>query len=98
MKRKVLGRGLNALIPEGLHESDIGVASIDITTISPNPHQPRLKINDATLAQLAASIKENGVVQPIIVIPSESGYQLVAGERRWRAAQLAGLREIPAII
>lgn len=98
MKRNVLGRGLNALIPEGLSESNNTVATIDISLISPNRHQPRLKIDDKTLTELTASIREHGVVQPVIVTRSGHSYQLVAGERRWRAARLAGLKTIPALV
>src|SRR5206468_13007498 len=72
---------------------------IPIDQISPNPHQPRRQFNDTTLAELAASLKSNGLIQPIIVRRVEDGrYQLVAGERRLRAAKLAGLAAIPAIV
>jgi len=98
MKRKVLGRGLNALIPENLEELDGGIANIETHLISPNQHQPRTRMDEAALAELAASIRAHGVVQPIVVIRSGGGYQLVAGERRWRAAQMAGLKEIPAVV
>ncbi|MBI1745021.1 MAG: ParB/RepB/Spo0J family partition protein [Acidobacteria bacterium] len=98
MKRNVLGRGLNALIPDGLSGDDAIVSSIRIDAISPNKNQPRAKMNHDSLHELAASIREHGVVQPILVIRAEGGYQIVAGERRWRAAQVAGLKTIPAII
>ncbi len=95
MKKKVLGRGLGALIPDDkpvLSSSN----EIDIDRIVPNPKQPRLTLDEARLEELAASIKENGVLQPVLVRPMANGYQLVAGERRLAAAQRAGLLKIPA--
>src|SRR5262245_58764551 len=71
---------------------------ISIDSVSPNPHQPRREMNAAALAELAASLKSTGLIQPIIVRKAERGYQLIAGERRLRAAKLAGLKTIPAII
>jgi len=73
-------------------------ASIPVETIVPNPHQPRRQMNEASIAELAASIKSTGVIQPVIVRQVPDGYELIAGERRWRAAKLAGLSEIPALI
>ena len=99
-----LGRGLSALIGEAppVPRSDIspagGVRGIEIARIRPNPLQPRQVFDDSALDELAASISERGVLQPIIVRQVEDGYELVAGERRWRAAQKAQLHEIPAII
>ena len=99
-----LGRGLSALIGEAppVPRSDIrspgGVSAIEIARIRPNPLQPRQVFDDSALNDLAASISERGVLQPIIVRAVEDGYELVAGERRWRAAQKAQLHEIPAII
>lgn len=95
-----LGKGLDALlssdgIPEDTSDS---VVELKINDISPNTDQPRKKFDDAALNELAASIKENGVIQPIIVTKKEKGYVIVAGERRWRAARIAGLKVIPAII
>ena len=69
-----------------------------IDLITPNPHQPRKEWNEATIAELAASIKSTGLIQPVIVRKASDGYQLVAGERRWRAARLAGLTTLPAIV
>ena len=66
--------------------------------IVPNPHQPRRTMNEASIAELAASLKSNGVIQPIVVRRVDGGYQLIAGERRWRAAKLAGLRDVPVIV
>ena len=95
-----LGKGLDALlsadgIPEDTSDS---VVELKINDISPNTDQPRKKFDDEALSELAASIKENGVIQPIIVTRKEKGYVIVAGERRWRAARIAGLKVIPAII
>ena len=94
--RRALGRGLDALIPAV--ESKAGAAEIPIARVSPNPHQPRQTISEESLAELAASIREHGVIQPLIVTQVGDEYQLIAGERRWRAAQLAGLTTVPALI
>lgn len=96
-KRKSLGRGLSALFPEGaVLEDERGFFYCPIDAISPNPHQPRQTISDSELIELANSIKEKGVIQPILVTRTKDGFQLIAGERRWRAAQKAGLDTIPA--
>src|SRR5205809_5173865 len=71
---------------------------IPIDRVTPNPHQPRRQMNDASIAELAASLKSTGLIQPIIVRQVPDGFQLIAGERRWRAAKLAGLTTIPAIV
>ena len=71
---------------------------ISLDQITPNPHQPRRKISEASIAELAASIKSTGLIQPIIVRQVPGGYQLIAGERRWRAARYAGLKQIPAVV
>ncbi|MCG0238450.1 MAG: ParB/RepB/Spo0J family partition protein [Firmicutes bacterium] len=97
MSRRGLGKGLRVLIPESSEEKE-NVQEIEVAQIRPNPHQPRQAFDEAKLAELAASIREHGVVQPVLVRPVESGYELVAGERRWRAAQMAGLDRIPAIV
>lgn len=97
MKRG-LGRGLSALIP-GSEEQ--GLAEVPIGSIGPNPLQPRTALAPETLAELAESIREHGILQPLIVTRTASGpteYTLIAGERRWRAAQLAGLATVPVII
>ncbi|HHE72769.1 MAG TPA: ParB/RepB/Spo0J family partition protein, partial [Chloroflexi bacterium] len=97
MVRRGLGRGLDVLIPT--EDSNAGgVRHVPIEMIVPNPHQPRTRIDAEELQTLAASIREHGVIQPLVVTRGEDGYQLVAGERRWRAAKLAGLTEVPAII
>ena len=93
-ERGGLGRGLSALIPRG----NGGLMEIDLARISPNPRQPRTTIDDSALAELAESIREHGIIQPLIVTRAGSGYTLVAGERRWRAARLAGLRTVPALV
>ena len=98
-----LGKGLNALIPVGGSDeppsSDgSGLRMIPIGSIVPNPNQPRVHFDEAALEDLAKSIKAIGVLQPILVRPSNGGYELIAGERRWRAATSAGLTEIPAVV
>jgi len=98
-KRKALGRGLSALFPETvISETDKGFFYCPIESISPNPHQPRQNFGDSDLIELADSIKEKGLIQPILVSKAKDGYQLIVGERRWRAAQKAGLDKIPAWI
>lgn len=89
-----LGRGLDALIP---HE-DGDLIEVDVESISPNPQQPRWDPVDSTLDELAASIREHGLLQPLIVSRSAGGYVLIAGERRWRAARMAGLRTVPVLV
>ncbi|AFK85567.1 MULTISPECIES: ParB/RepB/Spo0J family partition protein [Thermoanaerobacterium] len=96
--KRGLGRGLQALIPEIDEESPKGVENIKISDIEPNQFQPRKHFDDESLKELSDSIKEHGIIQPIIVRKNDFGYQIVAGERRWRAAKLAGLKEIPAIV
>jgi ParB family chromosome partitioning protein len=97
MKKKVLGRGLEALIPD-VRPSEPPTNEIDIDRIVPNPSQPRIKFDEARLEELAVSIRENGILQPVLVRPYGSGYQLIAVERRLSAAQRAGLLKIPAVI
>lgn len=104
--RKVLGRGLSSLIPLGprgeASESDFspnnGVHNLPVDRIAPNPLQPRRQFDEEKLAELAASIREHGVLQPVIVSRAGQDYHLVVGERRWRASQAAGLTEIPALV
>jgi ParB family chromosome partitioning protein len=91
-----LGRGLAALIPQRSPAS--GPTEIPIARIHQNPFQPRRRVDQTRLEELAASIREHGVIQPIIVTEQLDGYQLVAGERRVRAAALAGLEQVPAIV
>lgn len=99
MSRKVLGRGLSALIGEDSNSSQSEeLLEIDLDLIEPNSEQPRTRFTEINLEELAQSIKANGVVQPIVVRRRGSKYQLVAGERRWRASQLAGKQKIPAVV
>ena len=91
-----LGRGLDALIPRGA--GGTGVQEIEVERIAANPVQPRELFDEERLEELAASIREHGVLQPIIVSRNGLGYTLIAGERRLRAAKLAGLAAIPALI
>jgi len=99
-KKSALGRGLGALIPE-IDEENIAegkyINEIEINKIFPNEDQPRKNFDDEKLAQLTASIKENGIIQPIIVKREGEFYKIIAGERRWRAAKLAGLKKVPVI-
>ena len=92
-----LGRGLSALIPQRA-VSDTAVLDVPLARVRPNPYQPRRDMDDAGLAELAASIREHGVLQPILVTETIDGYQLIAGERRVRASRLAGLERIPALV
>ncbi len=98
-----LGRGLSALIPENL-ETDVlleageRIEQVRIDRLSPNPEQPRTVFDETALTELAESIKRHGIVQPLVVIKQGEKYQIIAGERRWRAAKLAGLETVPAII
>jgi ParB family chromosome partitioning protein len=98
-KRPALGKGLSALIPD-LPELPRGAAptEVDVDQISPNEHQPRHRFEDAGLEDLAQSIRANGVIQPIVVRKIDSGYRIIAGERRWRAAQRAGLTRVPVVV
>jgi ParB family chromosome partitioning protein len=97
-KRSALGKGLGALIPEvETVQTNDGVVEVDINDIEPNEEQPRKKFDDEKMQELAESIKEHGVVQPVIVKKQGDTYKLIAGERRWRAARIAGLKKIPVI-
>ena len=97
-KRHVLGRGLNALIPD-VEPSDLKPQPFfycDIDSIRPNPYQPRRRVSDQELKGLSSSIKEKGIIQPLVVRPVTTGYELIVGERRWRAARLGRLRAAAA--
>lgn len=97
-KKSGLGRGLDALFSSSLTESEDAVKMVSITSIVPNPQQPRTVFNEEELNELAASIKEHGIIQPLIVSEKKQGeYMLIAGERRLRAAQIAGLTTVPVI-
>ena len=95
--KRGLGRGLGALLSSTPTEADT-LLEVEIDQIEPNPNQPRKVFDSNALSELAASIKASGVIQPVIVRRQGAGYQLVAGERRWRAARQAGLPRIPAIV
>lgn len=102
MIKKALGRGLSTLIPQTENvqsEGWVSVSEIEISRIVPNKYQPRHVFEDSRLEELANSISVNGVIQPVIVRHLDNGvYELVAGERRWRAAQIAGLKKIPVVV
>jgi ParB family chromosome partitioning protein len=94
-----LGRGLGALIPTGVVSNDeVGLQEIPTASIRPNPQQPREHFDEESLAALAESIREVGVLQPVLVRAGGDGFELIAGERRWRAARRIGLQTIPAIV
>lgn len=95
---KRLGRGLDALIPSLNVNEDDKVIEIPISQLRANPYQPRKTFNEESIQELAASIKEHGVIQPIIVRTVIKGYEIIAGERRFRASQLSGLTTIPAVV
>jgi ParB family chromosome partitioning protein len=99
-KKRVLGRGLDVLIPDvetsGFGSTDFFYCNID--SIRPNPYQPRQVFSEEELKNLTDSIKGSGVLQPLVVRPSSSGYELIVGERRWRSARLAGLKQVPVVV
>jgi ParB family transcriptional regulator, chromosome partitioning protein len=92
-----LGRGLASLIPQG-SAPVATIVNVPLARLAPNPFQPRHRMDESTLQELAASIREHGVLQPVLVTETLEGYQLIAGERRVRAARLAGLERIPAVV
>lgn len=107
--KKGLGRGFSSLIPTELIDESLDptaaqdekvsqLRELDITDVAPNPDQPRRSFDESALDEMAASIKEHGVLQPIVVIAKNGSYQIVAGERRYRASKRAGLQTIPAIV
>src|SRR5690606_35611849 len=106
--KRRLGRGEESLIPTEIEQQFDPTSEVDtqvsrtqnvlISDIKPNPSQPRRTIEQTALDELTASIKQHGVLQPVVVVRTEDGLVLIAGERRWRAAQAAGLKEIPAIV
>lgn len=104
-KRPALGRGLSALIPESPRPQPVAVdrdperpTQVDLDLLVPNPRQPRTYIDDARLEELAQSIRANGVIQPLLIRRIEGRFEIVAGERRWRAAQRAGLLKVPVVV
>ena len=99
MKRKALGKGLKAFLPEELGIlKEERYADLDIDQLKPNPLQPRLKFNAESIEELAQSIKSSGLIQPLIVAPEGDGFKIIVGERRWRAAQKIGLKKVPVLI
>ena len=104
-KKDVLGRGIGALIPQKSAEAPApagprptGLLEVPIEHITPNPYQPRKSFNDASLEELARSIREHGIVQPLVVTRAGDRFKLIAGERRYRAAQKAGLTTVPVVV
>ncbi len=97
-KGKGLGRGLDALIPTEASDPAKAPVGVRLSDIEPNPRQPRQDFDAASLEELAQSIRENGVITPITLRRTGDTYQIIAGERRWRASRMAGLHEIPAIV
>jgi len=100
-----LGRGLSSLLGEVAQEAPVaggvnrgGIQMLAVSSLAPHPRQPRRHFDEEALAELAESIRSRGLIQPIVVRPYEGGYQIVAGERRWRAAQKARLHEVPVIV
>ncbi len=104
--RPSLGRGLSALLGDAAHEEPVGkgaehapgVRMLQVSALTPHPGQPRRHFDEAALEELAASIRARGLIQPIVVRPHGHSYQIVAGERRWRAAQRARLHEVPVVV
>ena len=99
-QKNALGKGLGAIFPDIL-ENDFGkktVSSCGIEELRPNRFQPRKQFNDPAQKELIASVKQSGIIQPIVVRKVEKGYEIIAGERRWRAAQAAGLRDVPIVV
>lgn len=99
MKKRALGKGLKAFIPGeyGILKEE-RYADLEIEQLKPNPHQPRLNFDQESIDELAHSIKESGVLQPVIAVPEGNHYKIIVGERRWRAAQKIGLKKIPTLI
>lgn len=97
-RRPALGKGLSALIPDAPEAPRQGAIEVDIDLLAPSDQQPRMQMDDARLTELADSIKANGVIQPILVRRTGATYRIIAGERRWRAAQRAGLLKVPVVV
>lgn len=99
MKKRGLGKGLDAIFAENSAESSEGAVNIKISEIEPNRDQPRKEFDEEALSELAESIAQHGVLQPLLLRPMiTGGYRIVAGERRWRASRRAGLTEVPAVV
>src|SRR6202795_4812789 len=97
-KRPALGKGLSALIPDAPELRPPSSMDVDVHRLAPNEFQPRAQVDDVRLAELARSIKSNGVIQPIVVRRVGDRFQIIAGERRWRAARRAGLLRVPVVV
>ncbi len=99
-KRNALGKGLSALIPDGhdLDEKEEQFFHCPVAAIEPNPDQPRQRFLAHELDEMVVSVREKGILTPLLVNQTEAGYQLIAGERRWRAAQMAGLDRVPVVV
>jgi ParB family chromosome partitioning protein len=97
-KRPALGKGLSALIPDGLEPPRAATVEADIDRLEPNEFQPRQHVDEARLQELAQSIRANGIIQPIVVRRVGDRFQIIAGERRWRAARVAGLPRVPIVV
>ena len=97
--KKALGKGIGAFIPEeyGILKGET-YSELEVEKIKPNPLQPRAKFDEASIDELAQSIRETGILQPIVVVPEDGRYKILIGERRWRAARKAGLKKIPALV
>ena len=96
-KRKALGRGLDVLIPK-IPSTSLATVELNVDQLSPNTQQPRSHVDEEKLDELARSIKSRGIIQPIVVRKTTQGYEIVAGERRWRAAQRAGISKVPVVV
>jgi ParB family chromosome partitioning protein len=97
-RRPALGKGLSALLLDAPEPARAGAIDVDIDLLAPSDQQPRITVDDRRLDELAASIRANGVIQPILVRRTGGAYRIIAGERRWRAAQKAGLLKVPVVI
>ena len=99
-KRPALGRGLSALIPDApaAPQTSARAKEVDTDLLKPNPFQPRTAMDDGRIDELARSIRANGIIQPIVVRKAGTGYEIIAGERRWRASQRAGLLKVPIVV
>ena len=103
VKQTGLGRGFGSLIPQNfdaglLVDESERIQQLTLTVLSPNPEQPRTVFDEGALKELADSIRQYGIIQPLVVTPADEGYHIIAGERRWRAAKLAGLKTVPTIV
>ena len=102
MQNSKLGRGFDSLIPKNFDSSilapeDERIKKLDVAALEPNPEQPRVHFDEQALQELADSIKQHGILQPLVVTPNKDKFYIIAGERRWRAAKMAGLKTVPAV-